>query len=75
MKTWLILSVALLCAHGFSPFAAVAGMPYEVVMVKGKIYYQNKELKRGDKLMLADLDMKENMDMEYSTFTFVSNSD
>jgi hypothetical protein len=74
MKTWFILSVALSCAFGFSPFAAIAGMPYEVVLVKGKVHYQHKELRRGDKLMLADLDSKENMSKEYSNFTFDSNS-
>lgn len=74
MKTWFILSLALSCAFGFSPFAAIAGMPYEVVLVKGKVHYQHKELRRGDKLMLADLDSKENMSKEYSNFTFDSNS-
>lgn len=75
MKTWFILSLALSCTLGFTPFAAIAGMPYEVVLVKGKVHYQHKELRRGDKLMLADLDSKENMSKEYSNFTFDSNSD
>lgn len=74
MKTWFILSLALSCTLGFTPFAAIAGMPYEVVLVKGKVHYQHKELRRGDKLMLADLDSKENMSKEYSNFTFDSNS-
>jgi hypothetical protein len=75
MKTRFILFFVWLCTSSIVTSGVFAGHPYEVVLVKGKVNYKDRELKRGDKLILTDMDIRENMNREYSHFSFGTNSD
>jgi hypothetical protein len=75
MKTRFILFAVLVYTSVLTSTAAFAGIPYEVVLVKGKVIYKDRALQRGDRIMLHDMDKKENMNSELSYFSFGSNSD
>ena len=75
MKTCFILFAVLIYTSVLTSTAGFAGIPYEVVLVKGKVNYKERALKRGDRIMLHDMDIKENMNKELSYFSFTANSD
>lgn len=75
MKTWICLFVVFVCTSVCGHSEVFAGIPYEVVLVKGKVIYKDRDLKRGDKLMLSDMNSKENMNREFSSFSFGANFD
>ena len=69
MKTCFILFAVLIYTSVLTSTAGFAGIPYEVVLVKGKVNYKERALKRGDRIMLHDMDIKENMNKELSYFS------
>lgn len=75
MKTRFILFAVLVYTSVLTSTTAFAGITYEIVLVKGKVIYKDRALQRGDRIMLADMDKKENMSSELSYFSFGSNSD
>ncbi|MEE4177874.1 MAG: hypothetical protein V2I46_10225 [Bacteroides sp.] len=74
MKTTLYRLFFLFIAlslHGL----VIAQLPYEVVMVRGKVSYKGQELKRGDRLELPDLDVASNMQEEAGQLDFGADQD
>jgi hypothetical protein len=55
--------------------ATASEIPYEVVMVRGKVSYNGEELNRGDRIQLPDLEQAGNMQDQLQKFSFGSNND
>lgn len=66
---------SLLLVAFIVPCATFSAIPYEVVMVRGKVHYDGIELKRGDRLELPDLDEAANMQAEIKNIEFGSPAD
>ncbi|MHC1775813.1 MAG: hypothetical protein AB9834_10405 [Lentimicrobium sp.] len=67
------LSLIVLCLGFF--VQGLMAAPYEVVMVRGKVVYRGAELKKGNRIEAADLDIAGNMKLEMLNFTFGASSD
>jgi hypothetical protein len=75
MNTYRLIFPLLFVLFLLNSFVVFSGIPYEVVMVRGKVEYSGQELKRGDRLQLPDLDVAANMQSEIKNIEFGSSAD